>query len=117
RSSTYHHTLIDQNQVSLKNLIKIVSASLVDYFYLTQRIPRSLLNEQREGILVGSACDEGEVFTTVMQKDQNEVEKVAQYYDYIEVQPKSLYQGLLDRELIKDNETMEEIYHRILSVG
>ncbi len=117
RARPSHVTLIVQNQVGLKNLFKIVSASLVDYFYRTPRIPRSLLNKYREGILVGSACDEGEVFTTVMQKDQDEVEKVAKYYDYIEVQPKGLYQDLIDRELIKDNETMEEIYTRILSVG
>ena len=76
RARPSHVTLIVQNQVGLKNLFKIVSASLVDYFYRTPRIPRSLLNKYREGILVGSACDEGEVFTTVMQKDQDEVEKL-----------------------------------------
>lgn len=90
---------------------------MVKYFYRTPRIPRSLLNEYREGILVGSACDNGEVFTAVMQKDQEEVEKIARYYDYLEVQPKALYQHLLDKDLIRDNETMEEIYQRILDVG
>ena len=70
-----HVTLIVQNQDGLKNLFKIVSASLVKYYYRTPRIPRSLLNEYREGILVGTACDEGELFTAVMQRDQSEVEK------------------------------------------
>ena len=68
-------TLIVQTQEGLKNLFKIVSASLVKYYYRTPRIPRSLLNEYREGILVGTACDEGELFTAVMQRDQSEVEK------------------------------------------
>lgn len=117
RARPQHVTLIVQNQTGLKNLFKIVSASLVKYYYRTPRIPRSLLDQYREGILVGTACDEGEVFTAVMQKDQSEVERIAKYYDYIEIQPPALYQDLLDRELIRDNETLIEIYERILKVG
>ena len=75
RARPTHVTLIVQTQEGLKNLFKIVSASLVKYYYRTPRIPRSLLNEYREGILVGTACDEGELFTAVMQRDQSEVEK------------------------------------------
>ncbi|MBI5974906.1 PolC-type DNA polymerase III [Staphylococcus sp. H16/1A] len=117
RARPQHVTLIVQNQTGLKNLFKIVSESLVTYYYRTPRIPRSLLDEHREGILVGTACDEGEVFTAVMQRDQSEVERIAKYYDYIEVQPPELYQDLLDRELIRDNQTLVEIYERILDVG
>lgn len=117
RARPMHVTLIVQNQTGLKNLFKIVSESMVTYFYRTPRIPRSLLNEHREGLLVGSACDNGEVFTAVMQKDQDEVERIAKFYDFLEVQPKALYQHLLERDLIRDNETMEEIYDRILRVG
>lgn len=117
RARPMHVTLIVQNQTGLKNLFKIVSESMVNYFYRTPRIPRSLLTENREGILVGSACDNGEVFTAVMQKDQEEVERIAKFYDFLEVQPKALYAHLLERDLIRDNETMEEIYERILSVG
>ena len=114
RARPTHVTLIVQTQEGLKNLFKIVSASLVKYYYRTPRIPRSLLNEYREGILVGTACDEGELFTAVMQRDQSEVEKIAKYYDFIEVQPPKLYQDLIDRELIRDTETLYEIYERIL---
>mgnify|MGYP002759787590 CR=1 FL=1 len=117
RARPMHVTLIVQNQTGLKNLFKIVSESMVHYFYRTPRIPRSLLMENREGILVGSACDNGEVFTAVMQKDQEEVERIAKFYDFLEVQPKALYQHLLERDLIRDNETMEEIYDRIIQVG
>ena len=117
RARPTHVTLIVQNQDGLKNLFKIVSASLVKYYYRTPRIPRSLLNEYREGILVGTACDEGELFTAVMQRDQSEVEKIAKYYDFIEVQPPKLYQDLIDRELIRDTETLYEIYDRILQAG
>ncbi|MCU7556612.1 PolC-type DNA polymerase III [Macrococcus capreoli] len=117
RARPMHVTLIVQNQTGLKNLFRIVSESMVHYFYRTPRIPRSLLMENREGLLVGSACDNGEVFTAVMQKDQEEVERIAQFYDFLEVQPKALYQHLLERDLIRDNETMEEIYDRIIRVG
>ncbi|WP_270671318.1 PolC-type DNA polymerase III [Staphylococcus hominis] len=117
RARPTHVTLIVQNQDGLKNLFKIVSASLVKYYYRTPRIPRSLLNEYREGILVGTACDDGELFTAVMQRDQSEVEKIAKYYDFIEVQPPKLYQDLIDRELIRDTETLYEIYDRILKAG
>ncbi|WP_414043319.1 PolC-type DNA polymerase III [Macrococcus sp. EM39E] len=117
RARPMHVTLIVQNQTGLKNLFKIVSESMVHYFYRTPRIPRSLLIENREGLLVGSACDNGEVFTAVMQKDQEEVERIAKFYDFLEIQPKALYQHLLERDLIRDNETMEEIYDRIIRVG
>ncbi|MGK0576317.1 PolC-type DNA polymerase III [Macrococcus capreoli] len=117
RARPMHVTLIVQNQTGLKNLFRIVSESMVHYFYRTPRIPRSLLMKNREGLLVGSACDNGEVFTAVMQKDQEEVERIAQFYDFLEVQPKALYQHLLERDLIRDNETMEEIYDRIIRVG
>ena len=76
RARPSHVTLIVQNQEGLKNLFKIVSASLVKYYYRTPRIPRSLLDEFREGLLIGTACDEGELFTAVMQRDQSEVEKL-----------------------------------------
>ncbi|EOR49636.1 PolC-type DNA polymerase III [Staphylococcus aureus] len=117
RARPSHVTLIVQNQQGLKNLFKIVSASLVKYFYRTPRIPRSLLDEYREGLLVGTACDEGELFTAVMQKDQSQVEKIAKYYDFIEIQPPALYQDLIDRELIRDTETLHEIYQRLIHAG
>ncbi|EKU50482.1 PolC-type DNA polymerase III [Staphylococcus massiliensis] len=117
RARPSHVTLIVQNQQGLKNLFKIVSSSLVTYFYRTARIPRSVLDEYREGILVGSACDEGEVFTAVMQKDQSSVERIAKYYDFIEIQPPALYQDLIDRELIRDTNTLHEIYNRLIDVG
>ena len=117
RARPTHVNLIVQNQQGLKNLFKIVSDSLVKYYYRTPRIPRSLMNEYREGILVGSACDEGEVFTAVMQKDQSQVERIAKYYDFIEIQPPALYQDLIDRELVRDTDTLHEIYDRLIEAG
>ena len=52
-----------------------------------------------------------------MQKDQSQVEKIAKYYDFIEIQPPALYQDLIDRELIRDTETLHEIYQRLIHAG
>ena len=62
----------------------------------------------REGILIGSACDKGEVFEGMMQKGPEEVEKAAEFYDYLEVQPKEVYQHLIELELIRD----EKVFRR-----
>ncbi|WP_369473045.1 PHP domain-containing protein [Secundilactobacillus kimchicus] len=73
-------------------MFKVVSASNVDYFYRVPRVPRSLLEKYRDGLLVGSACDSGEVFTAMMQKGYEEAKAKAKFYDYLEIQPKPVYQ-------------------------
>ncbi|MBL3200388.1 PHP domain-containing protein, partial [Klebsiella pneumoniae] len=79
--------LLATSDVGLKNLYKLVSYSHLNYFYRLPRVPRSLLKKYREGILVGTACDKGVVFEAMMQKAPEEVEEIAQFYDYIEVMP------------------------------
>lgn len=113
----YHATLLAANQAGLKNLFKLVSASMIKYFYRVPRVPRSLLTKYRQGLLVGSACASGEVFTAMMQKGYDEAKKKARFYDYLEVQPKSMYQPLLDQELVKNEADLEEIIHNLIQLG
>src|SRR5690625_1173023 len=101
-SRPQHCILLVQNEIGLKNLYKLVSHAHIDYFYRVPRVPRSLLQKLREGLLVGSACDEGEVFGTMMQKSEEEAEKVAEFYDYIEVQPPANYSHLVGRGLVQN---------------
>ncbi|WP_281862824.1 PolC-type DNA polymerase III [Planomicrobium okeanokoites] len=117
RSRPTHVTLLAQNDAGLKNLFKLVSASHINYFYRVPRIPRSLLQKHREGLLVGSGCDKGEVFEAVMQKSMEEVERTAQFYDYLEVHPKDIYAPLIEREMIRDEWNLEDIIRKLVKVS
>ncbi|MFC4712446.1 PolC-type DNA polymerase III [Planococcus dechangensis] len=117
RSRPTHCTLLAKDQEGLKNLFKLVSASHINYFYRVPRIPRSLLQRHRKGLLIGSGCDKGEVFEAVMQKSMEEVERVAQFYDYLEVHPKEVYQPLIERELIRDEWNLEDIIRKLAKVS
>lgn len=112
-----HAILLAKTQAGLKNMFKLVSASNVDYYYRVPRVPRSVLEEYREGIIVGSACSSGEVFTAMMQKGQVEAAAKAKFYDYLEVQPSAAYQPLIDSGLIADRENMEEIVRNMVKLG
>lgn len=112
-----HAILLAKNQTGLKNMFKLVSMSNVDYYYRVPRIPRSVLEEYREGLLVGSACANGEVFTSMMQKGAEEAIQKAKFYDYIEIQPKAAYESLIEQELIKDENNLEEILTNMVKLG
>src|SRR5699024_2607722 len=99
------------------NIYKLVSMSHIDYFYRVPRIPRSKITTHREGILIGSACHQGEVFETIMQKSTEEAEKVAEFYDYIEVQPPENYYPLIDRELVANEAQIYDIIRNIVDVA
>lgn len=117
QSRPTHATLLVKNQTGLKNLFKIVSHSLVNYYYRVPRVPKSVLNKYSEGIIVGSGCAQGEVFEAIMQKGYNEALEVAKDFDYIEIMPKSAYINLIDRELINDEKTLEDILSNLVKIG
>ncbi|MBD1380048.1 PolC-type DNA polymerase III [Metabacillus arenae] len=117
RSRPYHITLLAKDEKGLKNLFKLISMSHISYFYRVPRIPRSLLQKYREGLLIGSACDKGEVFEGMMQKSPEEVEDIASFYDYLEVQPPEVYRHLLQLELVRDDKALKEIISNIVKLG
>ncbi|WP_042356236.1 PolC-type DNA polymerase III [Bacillus rubiinfantis] len=117
RARPYHCTLLAQTEAGLKNLFKLVSIAHIEYFYRVPRIPRSILQKYREGIIVGSACDKGEVFEGMMQKGPEEVEEIARFYDYLEVMPKQVYAPLIEMELVRDEQALEHIIGNIVSLG
>ncbi|HFU4123475.1 TPA: PolC-type DNA polymerase III [Streptococcus suis] len=112
-----HATLYVTNQVGLKNIFKLVSLSNTKYFEGVPRIPRTLLNEHREGLLLGTACQEGEVFDTLLSKGMDDAVKVAAYYDFIEVMPPALYAPMIAREQFKNMAEIEETIKQLIEVG
>ena len=112
-----HATIYVKNQRGLKNIFKLVSLSNTKYFEGVPRIPRTVLDQYREGLILGSACSEGEVFDAVMSKGVDEAVEVAKYYDFIEIMPPAVYEPLIAREQIKDKEEVETIIKALIEVG
>lgn len=117
QSRPTHATLLVSSDIGLKNLFQLVSQGLTEYFYRTPRIPHRVLREYKEGILVGSGCADGELFTTMLQTGYEEAKEVAQKYDFFEIMPKDAYLHLKERELIKNDEDLEEVLQNIVKLG
>jgi len=112
-----HATLYAQTQVGLKNLFKLVSYSNVNYFAGLPRIPKSVLAEHREGLLMGSGCEVGEVFDALINKTDEEVRNIAKNYDFIEVMPPTLYHSLVVGGSFKDEKELENTLRKLVDLG
>ncbi len=113
----FHVTLLAQNETGLKNLFKLVSLSHIQYFHRVPRIPRSVLVKHRDGLLVGSGCDKGELFDNLIQKAPEEVEDIARFYDFLEVHPPDVYKPLIEMDYVKDEEMIKNIIRSIVALG
>ena len=116
-----HICLLVKNKAGLKNLYKIISASQIDYYNKTRKhpmMPRSIIEKYREGILVGSACEAGELYDAVLRgKDQEQLEKIANFYDYLEIMPLFNNYFLIENGTVRDEEDLREINRRIIALG
>lgn len=112
-----HATIYVKNQVGLKNIFKLVSLSNTQYFEGVPRIPRTVLDAHREGLILGSACTEGEVFDAVVSQGVDAAVEVAKYYDFIEVMPPVIYAPLIAKEQVKDMEELQTIIKSLIEVG
>ncbi|MDY0322876.1 MAG: PolC-type DNA polymerase III [Candidatus Carbobacillus sp.] len=117
RSRPFHATLLVQNNEGLKNLYRLITISHLKTYYREPRILKSDLAAHRDGLLIGSACDEGEVFETAMGKTEEDLERVMRFYDYIEVMPPDLYMPLVHRGVIPDREGIVRILKKIISTA
>lgn len=118
KKPTNHIIILASTQEGLKNLYKLVSISHLHYFYKRPRIPKSVLTAHREGLIIGAACEAGEVFRAVLEKkSEEEIEYLVNYYDYLEIQPIINNQFLIDKGVVKDKEGLRDLNRQIIALG
>ena len=117
-AKTYHMILLVKNRTGLKNLYEMISQSYLKYFHRVPTVPKSLLLQHREGILVGSACGMGELYGAVMKgAGSEELKKIAALYDYLEIQPICNNAFLIDNGTVSDASVLQDYNRTIYRLG
>ncbi|MCM1082336.1 MAG: PolC-type DNA polymerase III [Clostridium sp.] len=120
KAKTYHGIILVKNDIGRVNLYRLISESHINYFARRPRIPKSLLNKYREGLIIGSACEAGELYKAVLYDEgEDEITRLANFYDYYEIQPTGNNMFLLDKESapVKTVEDLEEVNRKIVELG
>lgn len=113
-----HMVLLVKNRKGLKNLYELISASYLKYYHRTPIVPKSMLNRYREGLFVGSACEAGELYRAVIRGESDEtLEKIASYYDYLEIQPICNNAFLISSGRAANEKVIQDWNRRIYDLG
>ncbi len=123
RRSAFHLIILAKNQTGLRNLYKLVSKAHLEHFNRFPITPKSLIDENREGLIIGSACEAGELFQAVAAgREDRELERIASWYDFLEIQPLSNNAYMLrpnkeGRAIARDWEDLRSFNRRIVALG
>ncbi|RAL25594.1 PolC-type DNA polymerase III [Thermoflavimicrobium daqui] len=117
RLRPFHAIVLVKNSVGMKNLYKLISMSHLNYFYRVPRIPRSQLVNHREGLIIGSGCEKGELYEAALNKSSSEVETVAEFYDYLEIQPVEVNMHLVEKGLVESPDRLREANRLLVEIG
>ncbi len=120
KAKAYHGIILVKNEIGRVNLYRLISESHITYFNRRPRIPKSLINKYREGLIIGSACEAGELYKAMLyQESEDEITRLANFYDYYEIQPTGNNMFLLDDDKapVSSVEDLEDVNRRIVELG
>ena len=118
RLPTYHIILLAKNKIGLKHLYQLISKSNLEYYYRHPRIPKSELIAHKEGLIVGSACEAGQLYQSIYKGlPKEELLEIASLYDYLEIQPNGNNAFMIREGMVDDEEDLNEINRRIIHLA
>ncbi len=121
KNKAYHIIILAENLTGIRHIYELVSESHLSYFWRTPRIPRSLLEEKRDGLILGTACEAGEFFRAMVHgADDEELKKIADFYDYLEIQPignNAYMKESDDFPNVNTDEDLRNLNRRIVELG